>query len=278
MLWLPDEPSLFPSNPLARGVDYDVPEMQGLGGLWSLDGSTGSMALDYSRNGNNGTLINSPTISVTNEGKCMSFNGSSQYISVPTSPSLRLGSKFTIASRFKIIGTGGGGSAAYYLVGKADFITDYHGYEFWITKNTGKLCSYIDGNSNGDYLSTGVRDLRDGNIHTAVMTADGSILTEYIDGTYETSRAQTMAPDYSIDYNFLIGACQSTNIPNIVGYFPGNIYYVYVNNQRALSPSEIARMHNNPNLFWKQEESFLYSPQFKPWFAQTQQPWMNGRG
>ena len=60
---------------------------QGLVGYWPLDEGTGTTAYDASGNGNNGTLTNGPlwqSGSSCEVGNCLSFNGTSNYISLPS--------------------------------------------------------------------------------------------------------------------------------------------------------------------------------------------------
>jgi len=57
---------------------------EGLMGWWKMEEATGINVVDSSGNGNTGTVVNSPT-STPNcaRGKCLSFNGSSNYVSLP---------------------------------------------------------------------------------------------------------------------------------------------------------------------------------------------------
>lgn len=64
----------------------------GLAGYWKLDENTGTSATDSSTNGNTGTLTSSPTWTTGQIGSGVTFNGSSNYISVPDSTALKPGS------------------------------------------------------------------------------------------------------------------------------------------------------------------------------------------
>lgn len=59
------------------------PINQGLVGYWSMDGGTisGTTLADLSGNGNNGTLVNGPTLVPGLVGQALSFNGTNQKIS-----------------------------------------------------------------------------------------------------------------------------------------------------------------------------------------------------
>jgi hypothetical protein len=53
----------------------------GLAGWWKLNEGTGTVAHDYSGNGNNGTLVNGPTWVAGNVWPyALSFNGTNQYV------------------------------------------------------------------------------------------------------------------------------------------------------------------------------------------------------
>ncbi len=62
----------------------------GLVGLWSFNGAdvSGTTAYDRSGQGNNGTLIGSPTPIIGKVGQALQFNGSTQYVNLPALPSV----------------------------------------------------------------------------------------------------------------------------------------------------------------------------------------------
>ncbi len=69
---------------------YAPPNDLGLVGYWSFDSGdvSGTTVLDQSGNGNNGTTVNSPKQVPGKLAQALSFNGTSQYVSVPYSASL----------------------------------------------------------------------------------------------------------------------------------------------------------------------------------------------
>jgi hypothetical protein len=55
---------------------------QGLVGYWPFDEGSGTIAKDYSGNGNNGTLVNGPTWTTGKVGGALSFDGVDDYVNV----------------------------------------------------------------------------------------------------------------------------------------------------------------------------------------------------
>jgi hypothetical protein len=72
-----------------------IDQAQGLVGYWPFDEGTGTIAYDYSGNGNNGTLVNNPQWVDGKVGKALMFNGTN-YITIPLSTSLMPTSAITI--------------------------------------------------------------------------------------------------------------------------------------------------------------------------------------
>lgn len=76
-------------------------------GIWDFDECSGTTAADRSGNGNNGTLVASPTWSAdtpSGTGCSLLFTGS-ENVSLPNSASLNLGTTFTIAAWAKMSAT-----------------------------------------------------------------------------------------------------------------------------------------------------------------------------
>jgi hypothetical protein len=72
---------------------------------WKFDEGAGAIAFDSSGDGNNGTLVNGPTwvsgVTGTPGDFALSFDGISQYVQVPSSTSLSLTTKLTLAAWFR---------------------------------------------------------------------------------------------------------------------------------------------------------------------------------
>lgn len=68
----------------------------GLVGYWPFDEGHGTQAGDFSGNGRNGTLINSPQWVAGKVGGALDFNGSTTYVELPTEPTLT--NNFTLSA------------------------------------------------------------------------------------------------------------------------------------------------------------------------------------
>jgi Concanavalin A-like lectin/glucanases superfamily len=73
----------------------------GLVGWWKLDETSGTTAAD-SQGSNNGTLVNTPTWVAGKINNALTFNGTTQYVNVPSSASLILSASWTVATWFKL--------------------------------------------------------------------------------------------------------------------------------------------------------------------------------
>jgi hypothetical protein len=81
-----------------------TPENKGLVGYWSLDDGSGTLATDFSGNGNAGTLTNSPTWTTGKLGRAINFDGVNDYVLVgvnKVSPLLNGASVVTLAAWMK---------------------------------------------------------------------------------------------------------------------------------------------------------------------------------
>jgi hypothetical protein len=60
-----------------------IDQAQGLVGYWPFDEGSGTIAYDYSGNGNNGTLVNGPQWVDGKVGKALMFNNSGGRVEIP---------------------------------------------------------------------------------------------------------------------------------------------------------------------------------------------------
>jgi prepilin-type N-terminal cleavage/methylation domain-containing protein len=76
-----------------------IDQAQGLVGYWPFDEGSGTIAKDYSGNGNDGTLVNGPTWVDGKVGKALSFDGVDDYVQIPLGTG-SLGQGYTILAWF----------------------------------------------------------------------------------------------------------------------------------------------------------------------------------
>ncbi|MCP5497088.1 MAG: DUF2341 domain-containing protein [Leptospiraceae bacterium] len=107
--------------------------------------------LDSTSNANHGDPINSPTYTSTNTGTGLQFNGTSQYVSVPDSNSLRISGNLTIEVYSSCNGCSTSG--AYYYIEKGMNDVDNYGLAVW---NNKLIFEYVDTSSNYQWELTSV--------------------------------------------------------------------------------------------------------------------------
>ena len=141
-------------------------------GYWNFDEGEGTTTYDKSGNGNNGTLITSPTRTNGKFGKAINFNGTSNYVSVPNSNSINPKYKMTISSWARLnTGTNGYRWIARY--------SSCGGSPYFFGINSGnKLVLAI----NDTNYTNGVSFINDGDWHYFTATYDQGNITYYIDG------------------------------------------------------------------------------------------------
>ena len=82
--------------PRAVTATFNGPASAGPVAAWSFDDGSGSVLRDSSPNGNHGTLVRPQRWVAGRHGGALNFNGSSDRVRVPGSPSLRLSSQYTL--------------------------------------------------------------------------------------------------------------------------------------------------------------------------------------
>src|ERR1019366_1709143 len=163
-------------------LDHQDSINAGLVGYWSMDGGTisGTTLADLSGNGNNGSLIAGPTLVNGPVGQSLSFNGSSQYVSVsgtwPTGNAPR-----TMCAWVRGPGLATG------LVGYG------YGPPYGNAFSLG-----IFGTANLIYFGgygadiQGVANLNDGAAHLILVYYDGTTTTIEVDGKFDSSGTPTL--------------------------------------------------------------------------------------
>ncbi|MDO8584562.1 MAG: LamG domain-containing protein [bacterium] len=217
----------------------------GLVGMWSFNGpdvnwaSASAEILDKSGNGNNGDAVGLTNKSVRAGvvGQALSFNGSSDYVAVPASSSLSLGTTMTISMWFNRRSTTGlqalASSNKYSAVG-------FNGN--WILRITsGTVLDFVsyDGQSNqewGQFAFT----INNNVWNHVVVSINGSTVTAYLNGAPSVSGtfAHTKALiDAGVSGMRIGDDLNWSNVP-----FNGQIDDVRIYN-RALNATEINELY-----------------------------------
>lgn len=195
---------------------------------WKFDEGSGTSAADATGNGNNGTLVNSPTWGPGKINDGLSF-ASNQYVNIGNNPALNFNGTmpFTIA--------GWGKTTIAQNAEIFDGLTGTNGFRLAIGAGSGSpngsLTLYISGSWKHS-LST-VFD--NGSWHQFGVTYDGTTLSFYVDGSFDSS--STTSGPTSVSMNRSIG-----NIAGLSYPFGGTLDEIGIWS-RALSAGEISTLY-----------------------------------
>jgi hypothetical protein len=201
---------------------------------WPFDENTGSVVYDHSGNNNDGDIISASWVDGINNS-ALGFNGTNDYVDVPTSTSLDITGEITIEAWIKAKGS----SKYYAIVDKYRYTGGLtYGYTLYLTDGVLRLSIYSGSNGFGDLI--GVADLRDDTWHHVVGEWDGTKISVYVDGEWEESVNWSYAPS-STTNDLGIGKRLSGWGGNM--YFDGIIDEVSIYNY-ALSDETIKERYN----------------------------------
>ena len=189
--------TLAPTTPVHAATTFGTtfsmpPNNLGLVGWWTFDGKnlTSTTATDSSGQGNTGTLVGGPTPTIGKIGQALSFNGTSQYVSVGSSTSLTLTSAITISAWVLFSDKTNGGT----IVGSINNVGGSASQYFFVDHNGGSqdgICIYRTLNgvraSFCDMYSSNALSLEVW--HHVVYTYDGSTESIYLDGIKKSSES-----------------------------------------------------------------------------------------
>ena len=206
----------------------------GLVGHWTFDGSklSTTTATDSSTSANNGTLTNGPVPALGKLGQALNFDGTDDYVSVPSTSSLKPANisicgwvKSNAYSALTVLmgKQSGGGYGSYGLV----FRTGPSRMTFTISK-TGPQTEYFATSTN---QQTGVWQHWCG-------TYDGTTQKLFLNGVLEDTQTPSITIDQTDTYPLTIGTYTS-------GLYPlsGSLDEVRVYN-RALTEGEVTQLYN----------------------------------
>ncbi len=219
---------------IAQGSDLSLSPLynaSGLVGWWPLDGN----ANDMSGNGNNGTLINNPTYVAGKIGQALSFNGSSNYVTIPKIPAIA--QQFTISIWANRMGNGShaSGSCLFSIDGTSWSTTG--GFLFY-DNDSGIVSARIRNQSaNVETGANVIINAVNGTWEHYVAVWNYPTLTTYLNGAL----ANSMTWNYNVGwntYNTQIGDWNSGNW--FAQYFIDDVR-IY---NRALSAAEVQALYN----------------------------------
>lgn len=137
------------TNSVSAATLSKPPNNLGLVGYWSFNEGTGTVATDFSGTGNNGAMqtFSAPPTASSGwtdgpRGKALNFDGTSDYINVPDSPSLRLTGNMTISAWVKIQSCPGSYA---FILEKGD--TDNDNYGLYLNSSCYPNFEYTDSGS-----------------------------------------------------------------------------------------------------------------------------------
>lgn len=181
--------------------DAKIDPKKDIAALWLFDEGKGKVATDTSPNGNDGEFFGSPTWVDGKFGKALEFNGTSDYVQVPDSPSLDIEEAITIVAwvnwkTFKDAGIlsksqDGGGDGNYFLsTGCGGGPTQA---KFGVISAAGHTCGPASA------------ALKPGQWYHVAGTFDGKQLAVYIDGALENAQNHG-GPLTTSDWPVIIGS------------------------------------------------------------------------
>ncbi len=212
----------------------------GLVGWWKMDEGSGTTTADSSGNGNTGTLFNSPvwtSASSCKVGRCLTFDGSSNYVDVGYGTStLNPTNAVTMSMWINLPGNGINGGD--YIVSKRGGPTG--GY-FMTANVPNAVYFYVDDATTHYAINSGTQPFPASSWYHLVGVYDSSLVATdrlklYMNGAFISKGNGPVAMQVS-NSNLRIGS-------NMGNYFtPGKIDDVRIYN-RALSPAEVSALYN----------------------------------
>lgn len=214
----------------------------GLVGWWRFDEGTGSVAGDSSGNGNDGTIYGASWVT-GKYGQALSFDGTSNYVSIPYNSVLNFGTgSFSVSAWIKTTDT----SSGEHIILRKD-LESQSPRRFYSIAYLGSTVAFGVYDSSVTPVSANVVSsisVNDGNWHYVVGVKDGLNYYIYIDSLQQGSYTETTPHNGDNTGNIKLGRYTETQ----GGYFKGSIDEARIYN-RALSAAEV-------------QESFQKTPDF----------------
>ena len=217
----------FGAQSVFAGVITQPPNNLGLVGYWSFEDATGSVATDFSGNGNDGA-ISGATFVNGKRGKALSLNGSSDHVTIPHSASLTVEDDITVSAWIRPEGYS---LTPMVLAYNNDSFTNTLLFGF---NSAGIQTAWIGGST----AAPGVVAQNEWVHVVYVFNDSANEMSYYRDGVFLETDSQTANPVFSNGEWYIGAECDSAPCPD-GNYFDGTMDEVRIYN-RALSASEIA--------------------------------------
>jgi len=216
---------------LSAGTDYrGLVLADGPVGYWRLGEASGTTAADETGT-NSGTYVNGPTLGVAGALKgtsstAASFNGTTQYVDVPSSASLNASSGVSVEAWVKPTAMPGAGNSGTIAMKASD-----PPYAYWLQVTDTDRAKFGVGVGGVNHPLSAGGVVAPGSWYHLVGTYDGSVQRLYVNGSLVASQAQSGNVD-SVAGDFRIGTTRVTE------FFNGSIDDVAVYN-KALTPAQV---------------------------------------
>jgi hypothetical protein len=210
-------------------------------GWWKLDDTSGTTIVDSSTTADNGSSVNTPTLSVAGAGAgtgtSITFNGTNQYVTIPHNSATDVGDIFSVEAWVKFSGSG-----TYVIVSHGWDNNNAHLVpELLVVSGVWRLVFpniQTIGVSNGPVIN-------DNAWHHLVATKNAASIHLYQDGADVTSSPINSTGANGTTKGWTIGARDQNGV--IQNYFPGSIDEVAIYNHALTQPRVLMHYFNKAN-------------------------------
>lgn len=225
--------SFFPT-PAHAGILSRPPNNLGLVGYWPFNEGAGSTAHDASGSGNNGTLVNSPTWTTGQIIGALSFNGTSQYVSVPGS-FISTPTALTVSAWVNMSPSLNIANGQYIASSRSNTNNGWSAYVFCGGASPHN-CGLAFVIQNVAVYNTADDPIPFSKWQHVTVTWNGTNARYYINGVADATVSTTGS--MTTGSSLLLGAQANGGVPNFANFFTGSIDDVRIYN-RALSAQEV---------------------------------------
>jgi hypothetical protein len=211
---------------------------------------SGTVWRDLSGNGNNMSLVNTPTYATTYNGGFI-FNGSTQYANIAGTENQITSSAVTVevvcsVTSNTFTSVGGNPDGQFIAYRQNTRTGNYEGYEVvYVTGNGTSFGKIISVATSATATVSIVSGSSNYSLNTPIVicaTYDSSFIRLYINGSFISQTATGFALNYNTNHKLTLGRANPTGT-TYDGYFNGRIYS-YKQYNRVLSDAEILQNYN----------------------------------